>query len=527
MDCPICGSLVADARGLASHFRHQAGTHPDYEGWVADRRWEGKAEGVDYVRCLECGYRGGSLNKHLRVHGFTADAYRAKHGVGALLRPSKVDEKRSEALREAHQEKPKKGLTKTVPCSICGVPHDISAFASAFRVCQTCVDKAEDALWAGKSEPEDYVTCAECGYRADNLTAHIWGSHKGYRERHPNALVVALGSALRDKTALRGRTLSAETKSLMSQNAGRWNAGLTKETDERVAASAEKMRGRVSWNRGLTKETDPRIAEAVEKLRAYVGENRTWGNGLKAALTPEDFEPYLDEQGRVDRRAATEGLGPSWRTLFKWMGVLGLATSDKYVQERSEARVIHLDLDVLEGFKLGNGKVSIGAAMAGLGHSYQVISRECKRHGLETFHRRIRQTLCLDAVAKALGGASFVQEWNQRHFTNSKTGYMFKFDGYYKDWNLIVEFHGHQHWQFPNAYQLDESYRPLWEEGQWRDEEKVRLATGAGIRYLVVREDEPFTDPMYLAGRLVQMGVLQPHQAPQPPGDADVFTLFG
>ena len=57
---------------------------------------------------------------------------------------------------------------------------------------------------------------------------------------------------------------------------------------------------------------------------------------------------------------------------------------------------------------------------------------------------------------------------------------------------------------------LDESYRPLWEESCWRDDEKVRLATGAGIHYLIVREDEPFTNPAYLAGRLVQMGLRVP-----------------
>jgi len=47
MDCPICGARVANVRGLASHFRHQADTHPDYKKWQDDRRWEGKVEGED------------------------------------------------------------------------------------------------------------------------------------------------------------------------------------------------------------------------------------------------------------------------------------------------------------------------------------------------------------------------------------------------------------------------------------------------------------------------------------------------
>jgi hypothetical protein len=316
----------------------------------------------------------------------------------------------------------------------------------------------------------------------------------------------------------------------MSQNAGRWNKGLTKETDVRVAVAAEKMQGIVPWNQGLTSDSDLRVAGAVEKLRAYVGEHRTWGNGLKAELTPEDFEPYLDARGRVDRRAVEEGLGLSWVTIFKYMGALGLSTSDKYVQERAEAAIIRLEKETLLQFTLGNGKVSIGKAMSQTGHAFGVIVRECQRHGLETFHRRIRQTLCLDAVAAALGGAEFVQEWQKRAFFNVKTGYMFKFDGLYEVHNLIVEFHGHQHYRFPNAYMIEESYRPLWEEMQWRDAEKVRLATGAGMHYLVVREDEPFTDIAYLAGRLVELGVITGPQAAFSVGwvhPGGVLDLFG
>jgi hypothetical protein len=109
-----------------------------------------------------------------------------------------------------------------------------------------------------------------------------------------------------------------------------------------------------------------------------------------------------------------------------------------------------------------------------------------------------------------LGGVPFVQEWKSWLLKNERTGHRFRFDGYYASVNLIVEFHGHQHYTFPNAFMLDESYRPVWEESCWRDDEKVRLATASGIHYLVVREDEPYTDAAYLAGRLVGLGVLAP-----------------
>ena len=483
-------------------------------------------EGRDYVVCRECGHRGAKLYRHVESHGLSAREYRAKHGVDAPLRCDASVAKQDTARTARLSAKPKEWQeTKTIACSTCREPHTVAKHMGSLHDlrCPRCkavgLATTADSLWSGKTEGVDFVVCRDCGHRTENLTSHITNTHPDYRLRHPEAPIVASASAVRDKTALQGRVLSAETRDLMSKNAGRWNAGLTKETDTRVAAQAEKMRGKVSWNVGLT-TADPRIAAAVQKLRAYVGAHRKWHNGLRADLTPEDFEPYLDERGFVDRHAAEEGLRLSTPTILSYMHDIGLKTSDKYVQARAAAQVIRVEKDDLTRFALMNGKVSIGAAMSGLGRSFYVITRECARHDLPTFHRRIRQTLCLEAVAKALHGEPFVQEWKTWKFANHKTGHRFLFDGYYEGRNLIVEFHGHQHYQFPNAYMLDESYRPLWEEMQWRDAEKVRLATAAGLRYLVVREDEPFTDVMYLAGRLVEMGVLDPMEVPLAPAPA-------
>ena len=45
----------------------------------------------------------------------------------------------------------------------------------------------------------------------------------------------------------------------LEEKVGGWNKGLTKETDDRVARTANKLRGKPVWNSGLTRETDPRI----------------------------------------------------------------------------------------------------------------------------------------------------------------------------------------------------------------------------------------------------------------------------
>jgi len=372
------------------------------------------------------------------------------------------------------------------------------------------VAEVRGSQWEGKTEPEDYITCVECGYHAENLTSHLNNTHPDYRERHPDALVVALGSAVRDKSALKGRTVSLESRKKMSENAGRWNAGLTKEDHPSIAAQAEKMRGREPWSKGLSASEDERLQATVAKLKTYVGENRPWHNGLRAELTLEDFAPFLDADGCVDRKAITEALEVSWKTIFTYMGTFDLETSDVHVQARHAAQVIELDKEVLESFVLGNGKVSIARAMRDTGHCFKAIQRECGRHGLETFHRHIRQTLCLDAVSEALGGGPYTMEWRDRRFMSAKNAF-FRFDGYFKGTGLIVEFHGHQHYLFPNAFMVDESYRPLYEAMRERDRVKKSLIDAApGLTYFVVRYDEPYDDPVYLRGRLVGAGVLAP-----------------
>lgn len=118
MDCLICSCPVSDARGLAAHFRHQAATHPDYKQWQEERRFEGRVEGEDYVRCLECGHRADSLARHLKAsHGITADQYRDKHGPDVLIRAMKVAERMAVSARQ-RKGGHGKGETKAVTCPL-------------------------------------------------------------------------------------------------------------------------------------------------------------------------------------------------------------------------------------------------------------------------------------------------------------------------------------------------------------------------------------------------------------------------
>ena len=507
MNCPICSFSVADARGLAAHFRHQAATHPGYATWQEDRRFEGKSENEDFVRCLVCGQRAETLARHLKAaHRITADEYRIKY-PDALIRSRKTTAKRQDALREGRKSVAYKG-DKTLTCPVCSLPWDTSKFTTPNAICPVCQQKAEVAKWAGLSEPDDFVSCLECSYRAENLASHIQNAHPSYRVRHPGALLVALRSAVRDKTALQGKVLSDETKQKMSENAGRWNAGLTKTTDPRLATASEKMLGRPTWNKGLTVEADPRVAEAARKLQFYTGEGRPWDNGLAVNLSLSDFAPFMDAEGRVDHHKVIEATGVSWVTVRKYIVDLGLRETRRYIEGAADDRTIRLEREVLERFRLGNGKVSIGKAIVRLGYGYPVIKRECERHGLPMFHRHISQDLCMETVGQAIGGIPYESEWKSWRFTNPLTGHRFRFDGYFPGVGLVVEFHGHQHYIFP-SFCLKEGYEREYEALRERDRVKRELITAApDLTYFEVLEDEPYTSVDYLRGRLVEMGIL-------------------
>lgn len=218
-----------------------------------------------------------------------------------------------------------------------------------------------------------------------------------------------------------------------------------------------------------------------------------------------------------------ETLGISEPTVTKYMGQIGVRLSTRHVDARvdrdcathrfhemsrksAEGTTIRLTVEQLEPYKLKNGKVFIGRAMKGLGHVYAVIKRECDRLGVPTHTHLVKQSLCLEAVSQILGGAPFEQEWRATVFVNPLSGHRFKFDGFFPTvgpHGLIVEFHGYQHYTFPNAYhRTEEDFRA----GEARDKAKAEqvLADGRYL-FLVVHENEPYTDEAYLRERYLDL----------------------
>lgn len=481
----------------------------------------------DLVTCLICGHQAVTLARHLKAsHGVTADVYRAQN-PGARIRSESCEANRKASISKSHKDKPRSGLKKTITCPSCKRNREVGlTFAPSVHDarCPDCraLEKTSQAndRWSSKIESEDYVVCIKCGHRAENLTSHIQNAHPEWIGVYPSQ-IVASNSAVRDKTALRGRVLSAEVKAKMAASAG-WNRGLTKHTDSRVANAAAAMKGRSAWSKGLTKETHPGLQTTSRKLSAF--KTGVPNDAARLDLSLVDFTPYLDETGAVDRVQMAEVLGVCEPTVTKYMVALGLRLSTKYVDARiskdcqsgkfvemahraADQNTVRLTVDQLNAYRLKSGKVCIGKAMVGLGHTFAIIKRECDRLGIPTHTRLIRQGLCLEAISRALGDVEFEQEWRSRKFLTEK-GNFYRFDGYYPSLNLIVEFHGYQHWTFPSVYIRDEAvYLALQERDRVKEE---LIQNDPVLRYFLVREDEPYTDVEYLRSRLIEEGLLNP-----------------
>jgi predicted transcriptional regulator len=412
--CPVCGVGCAGVKGLASHMtRPQNGdleAHRVYLGAQKGDPWEGKAEGRDFVRCLVCGHRGARIDRHLSSeHGLGLLEYRVRFPE-APVQADRLREAKAESAVQQHTENPRKGQKRVIRCPSCSLPREVGlTFAPSVHeeMCPDCVDEAR---WGSKVEGKDYVVCQECGHRAASLVSHIRNAHPDlegrYLEEFPGARVLSTGAS--SKSDWNRRT-----------EANSWRTGLTKETDERVAASAEKL------------------AVTMSEVRA----NKFWRSTDLIELTSDQLDP----------------------------------------------------------FKLKNGKVSVGKAMAALGHAFVTIQRECHRLGLEVSRGHIKEAACLDLISQVLGGAPFETEWSPDWALNPETGWHFRYDGYFPNQNLIVEFHGYQHWTFPSYYiETREKFEAL----QARDALKETLAKAADIPLLVVREDEPWQDLDHLRTRV-------------------------
>lgn len=232
-------------------------------------------EPYDFVVCRECGELLRLISSfHLKLHGMTRDDYRKKHPNAPLM---------SEDLRDKYRKCDSARARNEVMWAI---------------------------LWLFGTEPEDYVTCRECGRRFQCIQ---WGHLKKhgmttreYKEKHPGVWIVSLRYRKSRSVAIQKGFRLGRLKS--------WNKGLAKETDPRIAQHGKTLSEKyasgelVQWSKGQTKETHPKLVLAAEKriktLREgfRTGRYKNWSKGLTKETDPRLAKASLSHIEELKRR---------------------------------------------------------------------------------------------------------------------------------------------------------------------------------------------------------------------------------
>lgn len=116
------------------------------------------------------------------------------------------------------------------------------------------------------------------------------------------------------------------------------------------------------------------------------------------------------------------------------------------------------------------------------------------------------EKIVLDSVAKLLNNDYI----NQKTFEWLKgtKGWLLRCDGYFKDYNLVVEFDGRQHFEPVDFGGKGEEFAlEQFKEIQINDHIKNSLIPQHGIKLLRIAYDEPYQDIDYLKYRLIEIGI--------------------
>lgn len=375
----------------------------------------------------------------------------------------------------------------------------------------------EDARWEHLIEGTDYVRCLECGHRTVTLARHLKGEHgitaDQYRAKH------GLHTPIRCETlkAKRGKAISArpitkgEQKSVVCPTCGcTWEGS-------KYLGTIHDLRCPVCREREWDGKSEPQdfvvcrvCGHRAENLTSHITKEHPLLVGTYRHTYPGAELVALCSSVR-DKTAIR---GVPRPPAFKFRVSQGKLASGFRHSARSRAmmsmsqkavgRIVLLSLSVLGGFRLVNGKVSLGRASSKLGWDTRVIRRECLRHGLKYHNCLISQDRFLGILSRILGCEPH-REWSSEQFVNPRTGRRFKFDGYWESHNLLVEFHGYQHRVFPNRFHHTEDD---FIDARWRDEEKVRqVGVVEEYRLLVIHDNEPWGDEAHIRERLRAVGV--------------------
>jgi len=384
-------------------------------------------------------------------------------------------------------------------CPVCGLLVDGKrGLSTHFRHRREAGDDAhifyegvmEEARWVHREEDEEYIVCRECGLKAVTLARHLKAAHgftaDEYRAKHGDVLIRSKALTRKRAEASRNRRGGfgkGEKKSILCPSCG----------DSREVS---KFFGPLH---------DARCSECRE-VEELVDEISRW----EGKSEPEDYVEcrlcgYRTEENLNSHLQNAHPKETAEDYLGKFPGSY-LNTPGSGARKAGEALRYHFTEEDLEPYKDEKGRVQVAMAAEHLDCSYQTALRYCRELGLPTRNRLATQKRVLDLIAEILG-EPYAWEWWHPEIRNPATGYHLYYDGRFEHSNLVVEYHGKQHFKYIEYWHKTEAE---FERRQKLDAHKAARAKAVGLRLLVIRYDEPYDDPAYLRGRLVELGVCSP-----------------
>ena len=341
----------------------------------------------------------------------------------------------------------------------------------------------EEAHWASQVPVEDYVTCLECGYRGKTLAMHFTAVHGYTAEVYKSKF----GQDVQIRSLKTDRALSLALSSRPCYGKG-------EKKIVKCSSCGKPWEGSKFLCPGIH---DLRCENCKTKEEAAKEELRWRGK-----KEPEDYVECRLCGYRTDDNLCShlqsvhpDILASEYFKMFPkaWMG------SKRVMKDLTQKD--------LAPFEDKEGKIQVKLAAKVLGCGWATVARYCKRLGLPTRDKLAFQKQVLDELAQVLG-SPYKWEWSDTKIRNPKTNWMFRFDGYFPAYNLLVEAHGEQHFKCIPYWHLDESGLKKLQD---RDALKMKLALDSGYQYLVIRYNDHYSDPAYLKAKLEALGI-RPHR---------------
>lgn len=357
-------------------------------------------------------------------------------------------------------------------------------------------------------EPVDFVTCRECGKQGLNLGGHIQHAHgltaEQYHAQHgQDVWLCCFRSTEATEIAIAKKYPAGRSHKIVEITCP--DCGVTRDGTLMLAKvgthlqcdQCATLEAAAKDNARWEGKSEPADFLTCRVCGTFRGENLSAHIAYKH---PEVSGRYVDIYGNAplmtDRAAESHGVP-----------VFDIAPAD------------------LEPFMDEKGRVEVSRAAKHFGCCHWTVLIRCREQNIPTRNSLAFQKWVLDCVSKELGNSGYVWEWTHADIRGRGLKKPLRFDGYFAGHNLLVEAHGRQHFEFNRFWHKTQEE---FERRMDTDIQKRQRANALGFKVLEIRYDEPFTNPAYLAGRLVQMGVLQPGTGAATRQDGDsVFDLFG